>query len=31
MIPWWLAMIALLFGVVFGVVLVALMDAGKDE
>ena len=30
MIPWWVAPVMLIVGIVFGVALVALMDANKD-
>ena len=31
MVPWWGLVLALVFGAVFGILLLALVDAGRDD
>lgn len=31
MIPWWVVIIALFAGVLFGIMMIAVISAGKDE
>lgn len=31
MVPWWSLVLAIIFGAVFGILLLALVDAGRDD